>query len=85
MFRLVHETIAQVFPGAVVTPGLVLGATDARHYQPLADAVFRFVPIRVGKGDLNRTHGVDERIAIANYIEIVQFYAQLMRNLSEPP
>ena len=41
-----QRTITQQFPDAIVAPGLVLGATDSRHYQPLSDQIFRFLPIR---------------------------------------
>lgn len=78
-FRILHEAIADVFGGAKVAPGLVTGATDARHYQPLADTVYRFAPLRLAEADIPRIHGVDERIPVHNYTEVIQFYVQYMR------
>jgi carboxypeptidase PM20D1 len=40
---------------------------------------YRFVPMRLGAADLARIHGTDERLAVANFAEIVRFYAQLLR------
>jgi carboxypeptidase PM20D1 len=72
------------FPEAGVSPGLVVGATDGRHYQGVAKAVLRFVPITMRKGDLTRFHGNDERIGVADYMRAIAFYERLMSG-SQPP
>jgi carboxypeptidase PM20D1 len=77
-WRLLEKTIRQRFPDAVVVPGLVVGATDSRHYQALGVDTYRFLPFRVNKADLARIHGQDERIKIDNLVDGVGFYAQLM-------
>jgi len=82
-FTLLQRTITQQFPDAIVAPGLVLGATDSRHYQPLSDQIFRFLPIRVTAQDIARIHGVNERLAIDNYGDIIAFYIRLIRNFNE--
>ena len=70
----------EVFPGAVVAPGLATVTTDSRHYDRIADDTFRFIPMRMTNEDLERLHGVDERIAVENYHEIVRFFARQIRN-----
>ncbi|MFQ5973300.1 MAG: M20 family peptidase [Alphaproteobacteria bacterium] len=79
-FIVLRRTIHQVFPDVLAAPGLVIGRTDSRHYGSLADNGYRFVPARLGPEDLPRIHGTDERIAVDNYAEIIQFYIQLLRN-----
>ena len=64
----------------MVAPSLVLGATDSRHYQPIADAVYRFSPQRMKDEDRARFHGTNERISVKNFGECVRFYAQLVKN-----
>ena len=83
-FRALQRTIGQVFPGVLVTPSLVLGGTDARHYAALCPNVFRFLPLRVTADDLRRPHGTDERIGVDDYEHLVRFYGQLIRNLDGP-
>lgn len=83
-FELLQRTIGEVFPDVLVAPGLSVGATDSRHFQPIALSVFRFTPFRVASGDLARIHGVNERIAVANYLEIVRFYIRLIENGTSP-
>lgn len=85
-YALLASTIQQVCGREViVSPYLVLGATDSRHYQPICKNIFRFSPARLTADDLKRIHGTNERIAIDNYIEIVNFYAQLIRNVDTMP
>jgi carboxypeptidase PM20D1 len=77
-YQVISAAIRHVFPDAVVAPGLVLGATDARHYRPLADAAYGFVPIRFESADVGRVHGVDERIAVTDYAATIRFYMALL-------
>ena len=79
-FRSIAQTIQQVFPDVVVAPGLVIGRTDSRHYSDISNDNYRFLPMRLRSEDLGRIHGTDERIAVANYEEIIRFYAQLLWN-----
>jgi carboxypeptidase PM20D1 len=76
-------TIRQSFPGAVVVPYLVTAGTDARHYEALCLSTYRFLPIRLSVRDLERIHGVDERIGRGDYVEVVQFYARLIKNFDQ--
>jgi carboxypeptidase PM20D1 len=80
-FQLLARTIREVSPGKMVAPNLLSGATDSRHYAAaLGTLPYRFVPMRLGPADLARIHGTDERLGVANFAEIVRFYAQLLRN-----
>ena len=52
-YKLVERTIREVFPDAVVAPGLTLQATDSRQFGavPLADVVGRARQIWFSRGD----------------------------------
>lgn len=76
------KTIRSVYPDAIVAPYLVPGATDARHYAPLADNVYRFLPLPLAAADLARFHGVDERVSIDSYAKLIQFYAHFIATLN---
>src|SRR5213595_732401 len=79
-FQLLARTIRQVVPGTVVTPWLVVGATDSRHYARLTSNVLRFVGATIGKDDLRRVHGTDERVGVQAYADAVRIYIQLLKN-----
>jgi len=78
-YRLIQTTLRQLAPDVVVAPGLMLGGTDSRHFEALSDNIYKFSPVRAGPQDLPRFHGTNERISIANYVEMIQFYCQLLR------
>ena len=73
-FEQLITLIKAAFPGALVTPSLVLGGTDARHYASITDNALRFTPVQMTKEDLQRVHGVDERLSFENCAKMVGFY-----------
>jgi carboxypeptidase PM20D1 len=79
-FTLLHQTIRQTAPEAIVAPALLVAATDSRHYSALTKNIYRFLPITLRPEDTKRYHGIDERISIQDYDRCVRFYAQLIRN-----
>ena len=81
-FAALQAVIAGQFPQAVVAPGLVLGATDSRHYRRLTEHVYGFTPIPIGRRDTIRIHGTDERLGVGDYATAVSFYAEVIRRLA---
>ncbi|OGP60877.1 MAG: hypothetical protein A2V67_13290 [Deltaproteobacteria bacterium RBG_13_61_14] len=79
-YGIVKRTIGDLFPEAVVTPLLVLGGTDSRFYDQVSDCILRFIPMRVSEEDQKRAHGTNERVAVDNFQEMVNFYAQVVKN-----
>jgi carboxypeptidase PM20D1 len=79
-FKTIEATIRQVMPDVLVAPSLVVGATDTRHYEDLADEVYRFLPVVLSAEDTSRIHGTDERISVEDYKNCVRFYVQLLTN-----
>lgn len=79
-FSHLASTITACFRDALVTPYLMLGATDARKYQNLSNHIYRFTPVRMDKSEVGRMHGVDERISEENIQLAVTFYATLVQS-----
>jgi carboxypeptidase PM20D1 len=77
-YRLIERTLREVFPEAIVAPGLMVGGTDARHFDGYAAQVFRFSPVRAKPADLARFHGTDERLSVDNLVEMIRFYHRLV-------
>jgi carboxypeptidase PM20D1 len=74
--------VSELRPDVVVAPALMIGATDSRHFDGVAANVYKFSPVRARPEDLKRFHGTNERISMANYVEMIQFYHQLIGNAS---
>jgi carboxypeptidase PM20D1 len=77
-YKLIERTVREVFPDALVAPGLMLAGSDARHFQGLTDQGYRFMPVRFQSADLQRVHGTDERIAVDQLADMVRFYHRLL-------
>ena len=77
-FKALAAAIRATYPAAPIAPGLVLGATDGRYYEPVAATTLRFSPMTMRPDDLARFHGNDERIAIGEYMRAIGFYERLM-------
>ena len=81
-YAYIARGIAETF-AVPVAPELMTRQTDSRHYLPVADAVLRFTPFTAAPDDLARTHGVDERVAVADLGPAVGFYTWLIRNAAQ--
>ncbi|MDO8776911.1 MAG: M20 family peptidase [Burkholderiaceae bacterium] len=77
-YQLLNRTVREVFPGTLVAPGLMIGATDSIHFGDISDHIFKFSPVRAKPEDLPRFHGTNERIASANLTELIRFYHRLL-------
>lgn len=77
-YQAIHSAIKHVFPDSVVAPGLMIGATDSRHFAGIARDIYRFSPVFATSADLPRFHGTDEKISVKNYGEMIKFYYQLL-------
>ena len=69
---------APVMELAAVICGVVNGATDSRHFQPIARDVYRFVPRLITKNDLKRVHGTDERAGVTELATTVRSYRMII-------
>ncbi|KAG9328503.1 hypothetical protein JZ751_013495, partial [Albula glossodonta] len=79
-FQIIKKTVLDMFPQLTVAPGVCVGNTDSRHYGDLTKNIYRFAPNWFKPGDPQRFHGVNERISIKNYEEMVTFYFRLFQN-----
>ena len=77
------ETICKnMNPNTVVSPYLVMGGTDACHYQDVCENIYRYSPFRVGASLLLTTHGTNERIPVAALEDGVAFFKRYIKELS---
>ena len=82
-YRLLNQTIREIFPDVLVAPGLMVAGTDSQHYGAISDHIFKFSPVRANSEDLKRFHGTNERLDIANYADAIRFYHRLIGQISQ--
>lgn len=81
-FNLIHKTIKEIYNDILVAPGLVVATTDSRYYQSISKNIYRFMPIHLTSEELSMIHGYNERISITDYLDMIQFYIQLIKNIN---
>ncbi len=77
-FAAVRDAIRRTFDGVLVTPYLVVGGTDARHYEGLSSQVYRFLPLAIRSAQRAMIHGTDEHVRVDAFATAVRFYAGLI-------
>lgn len=75
----------EAFPEALISPYLVLGGTDARHYANVTRNALRFTPVLMSKEEMNSMHAVNERIRVAECSRMVGFYIAYIQEMSNLP
>ena len=82
-FAAIERICRSMNPNTVVAPYLVMGGTDACHYQDVCENIYRYSPFRVGTKLLLTTHGTNERIPIAAMEAGVAFFKRYIKELSK--
>jgi carboxypeptidase PM20D1 len=80
-WELLEQTIAQLHQHVVVTPYLMLGATDARHFTRISEQVYRFSPFEISAAERSGLHGMNERIRVSTFFDGIRFYRALIERL----
>jgi carboxypeptidase PM20D1 len=81
-YKSIEKTVHQVIPNPIVSPGLLGGGTDTKHWEGIAENAYRFFPIRISKENVTGFHGINEHITVENYYETIRFYHQMIVNLN---
>lgn len=77
-YALMESTITEAFPEAVVTPYLMMAATDSRFFTQICDRVFRFAPFLMSKEQRESIHSYDERIGVDDFVRGIGWYRLLI-------
>ncbi|HMJ52459.1 MAG TPA: M20 family peptidase [Polyangiaceae bacterium] len=78
-YEVIRATLHDLYPDAVIVPGVMNGATDSRHFQGLAADIYRFLPTVLAKSDLPRIHGTDERVSVTDLSTTVRAYRGILQ------
>ena len=80
-FKLVEETVKEIYPGVVPSPYVMTGGTDAYYYYPITDNALRFAPLEINNQQYKSVHGLDENISITALAKGVDFYKAIMKKI----
>lgn len=79
-YRAVAAVARALDESVIAAPMLVVGTTDSRHYTEIAENVYRFMPLRVTPDVIDGFHGRNERIRVADYLDMIRAYATLLEH-----
>lgn len=79
-FEIIEQTLAQLYPEAIVTPYITIGGTDAYKYQIVSDNIYRIMPVLVNKYEQRLLHNEGEQLSLVNYGKMIWFFRNIMKN-----
>jgi carboxypeptidase PM20D1 len=74
-FQSVAKAVQRASPGTLVSPFLMIGATDSRKFEEISPSIIKFSPMIDPFG----FHGIDERVSVESFKTSLWFYEQLIR------
>ena len=82
LYRALAREIRTTYPGAVVTPALYEAATDAGPWRERNIPVYGIRPYPASASDLERMHGIDERVSIRGLNEGTDMVERILRSVA---
>ncbi|WP_263602414.1 M20/M25/M40 family metallo-hydrolase [Chryseobacterium sp. PET-29] len=79
-FQMIEAAIKEIYPTAIATPYLTVGATDAYKYQIVSKNIYRFMPIKISNAEKQSIHSTNEYLSIENYMKMIHYFEFIMRN-----
>ena len=77
-FNIVASSLDKIYGDVVSVPGLMIAASDTRHYSKIADNSFRFNPFSIVPEDMTGFHGTNESIDVDSFVAGVKTYIEII-------
>ena len=74
----VADSVAQTWPGCIVTPYIMVQCSDSRHYRDISRHVYKFSAMDLTAEERKTIHGNNERIRMETIGKAVEFYLRLL-------
>jgi carboxypeptidase PM20D1 len=80
-WQLLRSTIEETYPGTIITPYVMMAASDSRFFARISDLVYRFSPFEMSTEERGALHAIDERMHVSTLRRGVEFYTRLIGRL----
>jgi len=77
-YEIISSSLSKVYGEVVSVPGIMIAASDTRHYSKVADNSFRFNPFSIVPEDMTGFHGTNESIAVDSFIAGIKTYVEII-------
>ncbi len=80
-FSIIKSVHLEHYPDALAVPSLMFGATDSRFFRNRGIASYGVCPTLCSTEEINRVHGIDERISVENMINGTRILTDIVKRL----
>ena len=82
MHTIIEKSIKQVFGEVIVSPFLLPGGTDSKHFVEVTDHCYRLNAAQITNIEAAGFHGLNEHITVISFQNAIRFYHQLIQNIN---
>ncbi len=82
-FAIINDAYLEHFPDALTVASLLIGASDSRLFRRKGIACYGVCPMLFSMDELNRVHGIDERISEENMIRGTRVFTDIVKRLCQ--
>ena len=79
-YKRLKDAIIQSYPNTLVSPYLMIAASDSRHYTAISDYVFRFSGMPLSKEERLLIHNHNERISTSTLRNSIKFFTNIIKS-----
>jgi carboxypeptidase PM20D1 len=77
-YEIITASLNKVYGEVVSVPGIMIAASDSRHYSKVADNSFRFNPFSIVPEDMTGFHGTNESIDADDFVNGIKTYVEII-------
>ena len=82
LMTAIRAVAARRDPGVPVIPTMLTSSTDSAKFRSVGITAYGFEPFKMDDGELDRSHGDDERLSVENVGFALQFLYQVLLELN---
>jgi acetylornithine deacetylase/succinyl-diaminopimelate desuccinylase-like protein len=82
LMQAIRKVAARHDPGVPVIPTMLTSSTDSAKFRSAGITAYGFEPFKLDDGELDRSHGDDERVSVENLGFALQFLYEVILELN---
>ena len=78
VYQTLEKILGEMYPGVLILPYLMAGATDSRNYAAVSENIYRFAAMVLDQEVYATIHSENERLSFDNLWGMMEFYYKLL-------